>query len=136
MPIYEYHCENCNRRVSILIQGFQDNPSVECPECGSKDLTRRFSTFRIGKGETYYKKDFYEDILTDNQLVRGLESNDPRALAEWNRKMMGAAGDEVTPEYEDIQGRLQSGESFESVITEAQSAMGMGDTGGESSGGD
>lgn len=130
MPIYEYRCGNCQRKVSIFSRGFDKDPSSKCPACGSTDLARLFSTFRIGKGETYYRKDFYEEILGDNQLVRGLESSDPRALAEWNRKMMNATGDDIAPEYEEFQGRLESGESYESVVSDAQSSLGLtGDSG-------
>ena len=93
MPIYEYRCGNCRRRVSIFSRGFESDSSLACPQCNSTDLTRLFSSFRIGKGDTYYRKDFYEDILGDHQLVRGLESSDPKALAEWNRRMMNATGD-------------------------------------------
>ena len=136
MPIYEYRCSSCKRKVSIFSRGFETDPSTKCPQCGSAELSRLFSSFRIGKGDTYYRKDFYEEILGDHQLVRGLESSDPRALAEWNRKMMNATGDDIAPEYEDFQDRLASGESYESVAADAQSALGLNDDGGGSSGGD
>jgi len=124
MPIYEYRCGNCKRCVSILVQGFKEPPSLECPQCGSEKLTRLFSSFRIGKGETYARKGIYEDILSDNQLVRGLESSDPRALAEWNRRMSHGAGEDISPEYEDMLGKLEAGEPVDKVMREAQSAMG------------
>lgn len=127
MPIYEYHCENCMRRVSILVQGFDSAQSPVCPQCGSQKLTRRFSSFSIGKGDTYFRKGLYEDILSDRELVRGLESNDPRALAKWNRQMSQASGENVGAEYEDMLGKLESGEPIHKVMAE-QKAM-MGDTG-------
>lgn len=136
MPIYEYRCSNCKRKVSIFSRGFEPDPSTKCPQCGSTDLTRLFSTFRMGKGETYYRKDFYEEILGDRQLVKGLEASDPRALAQWNKKMMQATGDEIAPEYEGFQERLEAGESYESVVTDAQSALGLNDDSGAPSGGE
>jgi len=63
-----------------------------------------FSTFSVTKSD----QDIYEDILSDKQLVRGLESNDPRALAEWNKRM--SRGEEVAPEYEEIMDTLEAGE--------------------------
>ena len=124
MPIYEYHCGGCQRRVSILIQGFNEPASLECPECGSGELTRLFSSFRIGKGESYLRKGIYEDILSDRQLVRGLESSDPRALVEWNRRMSHGAGEDISPEYEDMMGKLEDGEPMGKVMKEAQSGAG------------
>ncbi len=136
MPVYEYRCENCKRKVSVFSRGFDPDPSTKCPRCGSPDLSRLFSTFRMGKGETYYRKDFYEEILGDRQLVRGLESNDPKALAQWNKKMMQATGDDIAPEYEGFQERLEAGESYQNVVADAQAQMGLGGSTPDSSGGD
>ncbi|MCX6009097.1 MAG: hypothetical protein NTW48_03525 [Chloroflexi bacterium] len=53
-------------------------------------------------------KDIYEDILSDSQLTRGMLADDPRALAEWNRRM--SQGEEVAPEYEEVVERMEKGE--------------------------
>ena len=42
MPIYEYLCKRCNKKVELLIQG---NTTPECPTCSSKDLEKQFSVF-------------------------------------------------------------------------------------------
>ena len=75
-----------------------------CPKCGAKTLQKIFSTFSVRK--TY--KDVYEDILTDNNLTRGMMNNDPRALAEWNKRM--SQGEPVAPEYEEMVDRMDKGE--------------------------
>lgn len=123
MPIYEYRCENCNQYISIFTQGFKGSSDLKCPRCGSEDLTRLFSSFSIGKGESYYRKGVYEEIMSASNLTRGLMANDPQSLAEWNRRMSRAAGEEGTPEGEEIQGRLKAGESVDKVAREAQSTM-------------
>ena len=105
MPIYEYRCNGCQRKVAIYLRSFSASP--KCPDCGSEDLARLFSTFALRK--TY--KDVYEDILTDRQLTDGMMRNDPRALAEWNKKMtMGMEDDHMTPEYEEVLERMEHGE--------------------------
>lgn len=40
MPIYEYHCENCNKDFECLIFG-QEQP--ECPACSSEKVCRLMS---------------------------------------------------------------------------------------------
>lgn len=40
MPIYEYHCEKCNKDFECLILG-SDTP--ECPDCSSTDVCRLMS---------------------------------------------------------------------------------------------
>jgi len=103
MPIYEYFCRSCQRKVTLYLQTFSES-SPNCPQCGNNALNRLFSTFSVRK--TY--KDAYEGILSDNQLTRGMMGNDPRALAEWNRRM--GQGESVAPEYEEMIERMDRGE--------------------------
>ena len=53
-------------------------------------------------------KAVYEDILGDSELTKGMLNDDPRALAEWNKRM--SRGEEVTPEYEEIIDKMKRGE--------------------------
>jgi putative FmdB family regulatory protein len=103
MPIYEYRCDDCHRRVSMLVRSSSES-SVTCPNCGSTGLNRLVSTFAVRMSD----QAVYEDILSDSRLVRGLESNDPRALAEWNKRI--SRGEETAPEHEEMLGRLEAGE--------------------------
>ncbi len=104
MPLYEYQCQCCQHKVTLYQMRFSQNlPS--CPECGNNTLHRLFSTFSV-RSKTY--KDIYEDILSDSQLTRGMLRNDPRALAEWNRRM--SQGEEVAPEYQEMIERMEAGE--------------------------
>jgi hypothetical protein len=75
-----------------------------CPRCGSSELKRLFSTFSVQK--TY--RDVYEDILSDRELTQGMMRDDPRAMAEWNKRMSGS--EESPPEYEEITERMEGGE--------------------------
>ena len=52
-------------------------------------------------------KDIYNDILSDSQLTRGMLKNDPRALAEWNKRM--SRGEKVAPEYEETVDKMERG---------------------------
>jgi putative FmdB family regulatory protein len=104
MPLYEYLCRQCKRKVILYLPTFSD-ASPSCPRCGNNNLHRLFSTFSV-RSKTY--KDTYEDILSDSQLTRGMLADDPRALAEWNKRM--SQGEEVAPEYEEMIGRMEMGE--------------------------
>jgi putative FmdB family regulatory protein len=44
MPIYEFHCGKCGRDSEILVRS-ADWKNAECPHCGSKKLSKKFSTF-------------------------------------------------------------------------------------------
>ena len=41
MPLYEYECKNCSKHVEILVANLNANP--DCPECGSKKLSKLLS---------------------------------------------------------------------------------------------
>ncbi len=109
MPLYEYRCNGCRRRVTILVRD-SSRSVLACPECGSTRLKRLFSRFAIVKSE----QTSYDEILSDSQLVKGLENDDPRALAEWNKKMSGEAGGDTDPEYGEMLDRMEAGEPPES----------------------
>jgi putative FmdB family regulatory protein len=116
MPVYEYWCHDCHRKVSIYSKGFTGTTEAVCPSCEGKRLTRLFSTFAIHKTD----KDGYEDILSDSQLTKGMLANDPRALAEWTRRMEGKTDTKMGPEYEEMMEKLERGESWGKVATEMQ----------------
>jgi putative FmdB family regulatory protein len=104
MPLYEYRCNSCQRKVTLLLATpSQTQPA--CPKCGNSTLDRLFSTFSV-RSKTY--KDTYENILSDDQLTRRMLADDPKALAEWNKRMSG--DEEVAPEYEEMLGRMERGE--------------------------
>ena len=44
MPIYEFHCEQCERDSEILVR-LTDWKNSKCPHCGSSKLRKNFSTF-------------------------------------------------------------------------------------------
>jgi putative FmdB family regulatory protein len=127
MPIYEYRCNNCHRKVSFLIQGFSPPQDLKCKWCQSKNLTRIFSTFGIRKSTAERDKSIYEDILGDSRLTSAVEAGDPRALAEWNKKMSQGMNEELSPEHEEMVERLEHGESPYEVAERAKGQMGTGE---------
>jgi putative FmdB family regulatory protein len=49
MPIYEYHCLVCNRDFEKLV--LNGTAEVECTNCGSELLEKKFSLFGSKVGE-------------------------------------------------------------------------------------
>ena len=58
MPIYEYKCSECGHFMDAL-QGVNDSPLEDCPECSEKSLKKLISApnFRLS-GEGWYETDF------------------------------------------------------------------------------
>ena len=92
MPIYEYRCHSCKRRVSLLWRTFDDVEAKEpvCPRCGSRKLSRLISRVAVVRSE-----DSRLDDLADPGTLDGLDENDPKSLARWMRKMSNEMGEDM-----------------------------------------
>ncbi len=130
MPVYEYRCKSCRRKVSVYVRGFSGTPEAACNFCGSKDLIRLFSTFAMVRTDM----DIYDDILSDPDLTNRMMANDPTALVEWSRRMGGTEG-EKTPEYQEMVERLERGENAEGVMAEMKQKEFAADSPAESDSG-
>ena len=51
MPIYEYHCLVCSRDFEKLVMS--STAEVECTNCGSELLAKKFSLFGSKVGERF-----------------------------------------------------------------------------------
>jgi putative FmdB family regulatory protein len=57
MPVYVYHCANCNYEFEQQ-QSFSDKPLKICPECGQITLHKVFTPVSvIYKGSGFYSTD-------------------------------------------------------------------------------
>jgi putative FmdB family regulatory protein len=112
MPIYEYRCHDCRRRVSIWWRTFSEaeTGTARCPRCGGEQLTRLVSKVRVLRSEESRMED-----LADPANLGDLDENDPRSIARWMRKMSDEVGEDIGPEFEEVVDRLESGESPEEI---------------------
>lgn len=51
MPIYEYDCQDCKRRVTVWRRPSETDP-LRCPVCDGDKLTRLISQVSIVKSQT------------------------------------------------------------------------------------
>jgi putative FmdB family regulatory protein len=49
MPIYEYICHNCKKKVGIFMRASAIQQDPACPVCGGTGLRRIFSSFAVVK---------------------------------------------------------------------------------------
>jgi putative FmdB family regulatory protein len=116
MPIYEYQCADCRRRVSLLMR-ISDPEAPHCPRCGGTALTRLMSRFATIRSE----EDRMES-MADPDNLGGLDENDPASVARFMKKMGGELGEE-------------GGENWDQMVDEAMEeeaggAAGAGEGGG------
>ena len=112
MPIYEYRCHHCRRRVSILWRTFgeAETGTPRCPRCGGEQLTRLVSKVRLVRSE-----ESRLDDLSDPSSLGDLDESDPRSIARWMRKMGDEVGEDIWPEFKEVVDRLEAGESPEEI---------------------
>ena len=122
MPTYEYRCEECDRRASI-VQRYEEYGvvDVKCPHCGSDKLKRLINRVRFARSE-----ESRLDSLADPSAWGDFDENDPRSMARMMRKMGQEMGEDLPEEFDEVVDRLESGESPE-AIEESMPDLGMGD---------
>ncbi|MGB6838501.1 MAG: zinc ribbon domain-containing protein [Dehalococcoidia bacterium] len=111
MPIYEYRCEDCRRRVSVFQRSMVAPVSVACDRCGSTRLTRlvsRFSVVRSPGGVL--------DEYDESGPLQDVDENDPRSVARWARRMGSELGEEMGPEFDQMVERMEAGEMPEDLM--------------------
>ena len=112
MPIYEYYCSKCKKRMSFLVlssAGFRPL----CKHCGSDGLEQLYSRFASPKSE-----ESRLESLADPANLSGLDENDPGSVARWMKKM----GKEMGEDF--------GGEDVDQLAEEAaREAAGGGDDG-------
>ena len=109
MPIYEYHCGDCKRRVSLFYQTFSSAAAATpvCPECGSAKLSRLVSRVFQLKSE-----DAQLDDLADPSNFGDLDENDPKSVARWARKLGQQMGEDLGDDWSEMVDKLEAGEDL------------------------
>jgi len=126
MPIYEYRCTDCRRRVSIFWRKLADieTQRPECPSCRGHNLVRLVSRVAVLRSE-----ESHLDDLADPSSLGDLDENDPRSMARWMRKMSKETGEDLGPEFDEVVNRLEAGQSpedIEQAVPELGSGMDAG----------
>ncbi len=125
MPIYEYRCHDCRRRVNLFYRSYAAiEAEPACPHCGGTSLSRLISRVAVVRSE-----ESRLDDLADPSMLGDLDENDPKSLGRWMRKMSAEAGEDMPQEFDEVIDRLESGQTPEQ-IEESMPELGDGLGGG------
>lgn len=102
MPIYEYRCLDCRRRVSVLVRSISQEVSPKCDRCGGANLKRLVSTFAVHRSAGESLDDVPDSAFED------VDENDPASVSRWMKRVKRDMGDEVTPEFDEMMESLES----------------------------
>jgi putative FmdB family regulatory protein len=110
MPLYPYTCLNCKKRFEIFMTYSQyGTQPVHCPHCSSEQVRRRIGKVRVARSE-----ESRMEAMADPSSLAGLE-DDPKALGRMMRQMSSEMGEDMGPEFNEVIGRLEAGQSPEDI---------------------
>jgi putative FmdB family regulatory protein len=104
MPIYEYRCLGCKRKVTILTLRASESVDPKCEHCGGTKLTRLMSRFAMVRSE-----ESRLDDLADDSSLGGLDENDPKSMARWMRKMGKELGEDAGGDFDEMVDEMEAG---------------------------
>jgi putative FmdB family regulatory protein len=48
MPIFDFTCHACHQPFELITRNARSNDDPVCPHCGSKDVEKQLSMFKVG----------------------------------------------------------------------------------------
>ena len=136
MPIYEYRCGDCKKKVSVFFRSFSvvNHAEARCPICQGQNLKRLISKVRVIRGPASASGDGGD---LDESMFDDVNENDPRSLGRMMRRMADQTGEDLGPEFGEVVSRLEKGEDPEAIEKsmpelgemaggDARGGMGMG----------
>lgn len=97
MPIYEYVCAACRRKMSFLVLKSQSSFRPVCKFCRGTDLEQLFSRFATPRSE-----ESRLDALGDPSSLSGLDESDPGSVARWMKKMGREMGEDLGDDFDQV----------------------------------
>ncbi len=129
MPSYEYRCLDCRRRFEIFLS-YSDygKKPITCPHCQSENVQRKIGRIRVARSDESRMESF-----AGPDSLEGLDE-DPRAMGRMMRQMSSEMGEDMGPEFDEVIGRLESGQSPEQIEQDLPGLGAGGDFGGDDMG--
>lgn len=141
MPIYEYRCLTCRKKVSIFFRSYASVTDPVCPECGGTSLERLFSRIVVRRGGAGHEHSEDAQIGDagefDESVGMGMgadpfgdpygggsdenpfgfdEDTDPREIARWTRQMSAQMGEPLDADLDAALTDLERGADPDEVM--------------------
>lgn len=124
MPIYEYKCKDCGRKISVFWRSLSEvgRKLPRCSRCGSNELVRLVSRVAV-----LHSEESQLESMADPSAFGDLDENDPKSIGRWMRRMSREMGEDLGDEFGEVVDRLEAGDSPEDIEA-SMPEMGGGDS--------
>ena len=97
MPIYEFVCQGCHKRTSLLIRDVSAPLVLKCSTCGNTNLSRVISGFAYHKSvKTVWEESGEPTADPGDDYYR-----DPRNIGRWVEKKFQDMGQEMPSQIQE-----------------------------------
>jgi putative FmdB family regulatory protein len=105
MPVYEFWCPSCQKKVSFLLRRISQPFSPVCPSCGSTALSRLVSPFAYHKSLSTIHEESGEPDKPGPDYY-----GDPRNIGRWAEKRFQEMGMEMPSQLQETIEAARQGE--------------------------
>ncbi|MFN8532658.1 MAG: zinc ribbon domain-containing protein [Dehalococcoidia bacterium] len=117
MPIYEFRCNGCHKRVEIFTRSVGQSFEPVCDGCGSTDLRRMISRVALHRSEADRLAEYDTSRMPSDDYYR-----DNRNVGLYAKKRMAELGmDDMMPQIDEIVEKGRSGELLKEYEAAAES---------------
>lgn len=108
MPVYEFMCDTCKKKVSIFMKFDAYNPNPLCPLCYKAKLRRIFSTFAMRMSDNIESSlgpsyDYYKDPRNiGKHIEKHFQDMNIEMPAEIKQNIEAARGGELPTSLKDL----------------------------------
>ncbi|MEW6682086.1 MAG: zinc ribbon domain-containing protein [Nitrospirota bacterium] len=95
MPIYEYRCDACRSRMTVLAATI-NAPPPRCERCGRSEVTRLLSRFAAPRSDAARM-----EALADPSSLAQVDERDPKSVARWMRRLGRETGEDLDDRFEE-----------------------------------
>ena len=96
MPVFEFRCQDCKKRFSLLVGMTAEKHDEKCPHCSSLNISKLVSRFSRLRSE-----DDKMDEISDNLEIMG-DPDSPSKMRQMVREMGKAMDEDNADEMEEM----------------------------------
>lgn len=105
MPIYQYDCGDCGKRVDVFLRRVDTDAKPPCPSCGSTSVTRVMSSFVRGRSSRQRLEE-----IDQTAVAARLQNNNVADFARWARRDGAQWDEELGTNYRELAERAEAGD--------------------------